>query len=326
MTSRLPFLAALLCGGCICAAPPAPGTDAADPLGPFFADAGPPPAPVLTVSGEQLLLGGVPLLPFGLRAANALDDDVTVAGTEIVDGLVSYLPTYRHFGVGAVAVGLQGGRGSTFTAYDEAGALGDDARARLTTLLDATAANGVAVAVMLFRAGRDAELLDETAVAAATANAATFLAAWDHVWIHALDDADAPEPFTHDVLADPGRHAELLGWIRAANPGILAVVGALGDLEARPGETAAPDPGSGRPALVFPHVRLDTADAPGVFNAFDEDRARADAAATFAAGGWFFWHSAWTDAVPPTWYVGGDGSGGLPGQLWLFEQFRELLK
>jgi len=311
--------------GCLCPAPAASGTDAADLLGPFITDAGTPPAPVLTVAGETLEMGGAPMRPFGLRLAGALDDNPDVAGLEILDGLVAYLPTYRYFGVGAVAVGLQGGYGGTFTAYDAAGGLAPDAQARLTTLLDATAAQGVAVAVMLFRAGRDGELADEVAVHAAAAAAAVFVSAWDHVWIDALDDVDAAAPFTHDVLADPGRHAELLGWIRAAAPSVLAVVGTLGDLESGAGETAAPLAGSGRPALVFPHPRLDDYDARGVFSAFEEDRARLDAGATFAAGGYFFWHSAWSDDFPPNWYVGGEGSSTVPGLLWLLDDFRALL-
>jgi hypothetical protein len=311
--------------GCLCAAPAAPGTDAADLLGPFIIDAGTPPAPVLAVAGETLQMGGMPMRPFGLRVAGALDDDPDVAGLEILEGLVAYLPTYRHFGVGAVAVGLQGGYGGTFTAYDAAGALTPEAQERLTTLLDATAAQGVAVAVMLFRAGRDGELADEAAVQAAAAGAAAFVSAWDHVWVDALDDVDADVPFTHDVLANPARHAEVLGWIRAAAPGLLAVAGTLGDLESGPGDTAAPLAGSGRPALVFPHPRLDDYDARGVYSAFEEDRARLDAGGTFAAGGYFFWHSAWSDHFPPNWYVGGDGSSTVPGLLWLFDDFRTLL-
>jgi len=268
------------------------------------------------------------MAPFGLRAANALEtveENVMAVEAPNVAGLIAFLPTYRHFAVGAVAVGLQSSRDGFYTLFAPDGSLLDGAPTeRLALLLDETAANGVAVAVMLLRAGRDGELEDEAAVEAAVRSATAFLGAWGHVWIHALDDVDAEEPFFHPVLAEPIRHAEVLGWIRSEDPDVLAVVGSLGDLAAGPAETAAPVPGSGRPALVFPHPRLDNYDNPGVFLDLDHNRARVDAGATFLAGGYFFWHAAWREQFPSSWHLGRDGTAALPGDLWLLEHFLAL--
>jgi hypothetical protein len=83
-----------------------------------------------------------------------------------------------------------------------------------------------------------------------------------------------------------------------------------------------------RGGIVVEYRRQDSYVDPGVFSASEQAEARADAQATFEAGGYWFWHSAWHQKADrpgwPRWDAGGEGTADDPGVSFVWSLLREL--
>src|ERR671916_2137122 len=98
----------------------------------------------LAVSGLDILVDGQPTKLWGVRVANALEDD------DHVERLIAALDEYQRHGINALTWFLQGGSSGTVDAFLPGGSLDEPVMARQRRLLDETAHRGVVVIVGYF--------------------------------------------------------------------------------------------------------------------------------------------------------------------------------
>jgi hypothetical protein len=281
--------------------------------------------PVLTREGDVFKLDGVPISPFGLRAANALQDDA------IAQRFVDAMDDMLEHGIQSFALTLQGGRhteggNSAFNAFAPDGSLKPAFAERLARVLDAAAEKGMVPVVTLFYRGRDQELQDETAVRRAVTETMTFLTSWRHAWIHMINEPYHPG-FRHEILTTPAGHVELYDLAKAVDPErIIYVTHESGANDGFLSDSWNRVPGLAPPAngdVVVEYTRYDRFDRPGIYTAEDRERTLADARASLAAQGYWFFHAAWHQKADeegwPRFDKGGLGTPDDPGVAFAWD-------
>ena len=285
--------------------------------------------PTLTISGTDLLLDGIQVAPFGLRAANALISTAKV--TELIDNL----DLFRSAGIQSINVSLQGAGTGNIQGFESNGALKDFHRNEMVRLLTATEKRKMVLVVTYFYFGTDQDLDDEQAVLYAIDEATVFLKPWRHIWVYAANEHGHGN-YDHDILVTVGRRQEIVDRIKALDSSRLVSVGGLpgtadsiGDINANTRATAASgDDGSGRPDVVVENTRTET--SKGVYSGAEKNTNRDRATDSRSNSGYWFWHSGWVqDAVPTAADVhfirGGQGTEGDEGDGWLYDHMTKLV-
>ncbi len=107
---------------------------------------------VLTAQGRRFALDGEPFEMWGLRLANALEDD------DHVERLIDHLDEYRSYGITAFSVFLQGALTGSANAFRADGSLVDAYMARLARIIEAADARRMVVNVGYLYQSRPAAL------------------------------------------------------------------------------------------------------------------------------------------------------------------------
>lgn len=287
----------------------------------------------LAVAGLDLLLDGEPTKLWGVRVANALEDDDHVAR------LLGALDSYQAHGFNALTWFLQGGSSGTVNPFREDGALDEAEMARQARLLDETGRRGMVAIVGYFYQRRP--LLPRTAadVERAVANATARLRPWDHVIVNVANEYHARQwAEKRDVypFQDPAAINRLVDAAREADPDRLVGGNAKGlDLVlpvARHAEVALHDDPGIAEELLFTHgvgkpvidvecggFALDVGH-PGIFTRdagfFYQAQVRS---AQAIRGKHVFFHAHWLQEPPRRFDLGGYGTAEDPGIHWFFD-------
>lgn len=286
--------------------------------------------PVLTRKHDTFKLDGRPISSFGIRVANALQND------EITQRLVEALDDLESHGMQSVALTIQGGRhteggNSAFNGFQADGSLDPRVADRLERVLAETAARNMVPVVTLFYRGRDQELDDVGAIRAAVVNTLEFLEPWSHAWVHLINEPNHPG-FDHEVLTTASGQAELYRLAKRTDPDRIVNVGPgpgandgfRVDTWARLPELQPPSDGN----VSIEYVQGDSYDAPGRFDADNRARARRHAEAAHRSGGYWFWHAGWHQKADtdgwPRFDKGGAGTADGPGVAFIWNLMREL--
>lgn len=292
--------------------------------------------PVLTREDGRFLLNGNPILPFGLRAANALQtDDIA---TRFIDGMEGML----EHGMQSFSLTIQGGRhthggNSAFNGYNPDGTLKLEYARRLARLLEEAGARQMVPVVVAFYRGRDQELVDEDAVRDAVRQTVTFLRPWRHVWINLINEPNHGG-YDHRILGTPEGQVALYELAKAIDRERIVYVshepgandGFLSDSWGRLREVSPPADGDVmiEYARGWSEGRYDSFREPGVFPAGWAEMAMRDAEAAFRRGGyWFFlacWHQKADAAGWPRFDKGGVGTAEDPGVAPVWDRMRAL--
>jgi hypothetical protein len=275
--------------------------------------------PILTREGELFKLDGVPIQRFGIRIANALEDDATA------QSLIDHLDLMKAHGIQSVNISLQGGRTGTANAFTANGSLKAAYAARAADILDALAAREMVGVITLFYQARDQELNGDEAARTAVTQTAQFLLPWRNVWLYVINEWYHPG-FNLQILRTAAGQAEIYDIIKSIDPQRVTFVsdaaGANDGFYANTGLTAA----NGQ--VVVEYVRQDEYETPGQFTAAQRNAAQQDAQTSFDNGGYWFWHAAWhqkTGAANwPRFDKGGAGTAADPGASFIWNKMREL--
>ncbi len=296
--------------------------------------------PVLTREANTFTLNGEPISRFGLRAANALQND------EITDRLIDALEDLKAHGIQSIAVTIQGGRyteggNSAFNGFKPDGTLEPEVSGRLVRLLDEMAQRDMVPVVMLFYRGRDQELADGDAVRNAVVSTIELLKPWPHTWVHVINEPNHGG-FDQQLLTTAEGQVELYRLARNTDPERIIYVshvsgandGFYSDTWGRISEVDPPTAGN----VSIEYVRGESYNTPGVYDEgdrpyqqdVDDYRALAidHARETYKAGGYWFWHAAWHQkADEPGWPrfdKGGVGTADDPGVSFIWDFMRDL--
>jgi hypothetical protein len=294
-----------------------------------------PGGPRLTRRDEAFLLDGVPISPFGLRAANVLQDDVIAHRfVDAMDGMLAH-------GIQSFSLTVQGGRytdrgNSSFNGYWPDGQLKPEYAARLAVVLDAAAARRMVPVIIFFYRGRDQELVDADAVRAAVRNTMAFLRPWRHAWVNVLNEPNH-RGYDHEILRTAAGQAELYRLAKSVDPERIVYVshepgandGFYSDSWGRIPEVTPPADGN----VMIEYARgwpqyYDSFASPGVFPDGWIARAIRDAEESVRAGGyWFFlaiWHQKSDADGWPRFDKGGAGTREDPGVGPVWDALRSL--
>ncbi|HKU95263.1 MAG TPA: hypothetical protein VJR58_08305 [Vineibacter sp.] len=199
-------------------------------------------ATIIAVDGDRFHINGNPTyagrhwrgsriegLLFNSRMANAIVDDenpTTRGAWSYADGdwsaerntreLIAALPDYRRHGLLAIALNLSGGSPQGYSwhqpwhicGFTADGTLKPDYAARLTALIGAADAQGMALILGLFYGRQSQRLRDEDAVRAAVTNTVDWLVAQGarNVLLEIGNEVDLPV-FAHPIIAADRCHA-----------------------------------------------------------------------------------------------------------------------
>ena len=172
----------------------------------------------LSVSGPDLLVDGRPTKLWGVRVANALEDD------DHVDRLIAALDEYQAHGFNALTRFLQGGSSGSVDAFLPDGSLDEAVLERQRRLLDETARRGMVAIVGYFYQRRPLRPRTAADVERAVANATAWLRPWDHVMVNVANEYHAAQwADKRDVYAfqDPSAINRLVDVAKAADPNRL---------------------------------------------------------------------------------------------------------
>jgi hypothetical protein len=143
---------------------------------------------------------------------------------------VAAMPSWRSAGLLAITVNFQGGSPQGYSkeqpwhnsAFEADGRLRPDYAARMAWIIERADELGMVVILGLFYFGQDERLSDETAVAAAVANATEWLVAggYANVIVEIANEIDVPR-YTHAILK-PERCHELIEKVQHASTGHVA--------------------------------------------------------------------------------------------------------
>ena len=273
--------------------------------------------PVLTRSGNFFLLDGVEIYRFGLRAANALQDDT------ITQRLIDNLDAMKNHGIQSVNVSLQGANTGITNAFNTDGTLISDYTSRLTIILDALAQREMVGVVTYFYQDRDQELANDDAVREAVQNATEFLLPWRNVWLYVINEP-GHQGFDRTILKTSSGQQEIYNLVKSIDSGRLVFV----SNSANDGFTAgtAATASNGNVAVEYP--RQDTYPQPGVFTSDERTQAQNDAMTTFNNTGYWFWHAAWHQKADasgwPKFDEGGQGTESDPGTSFIWNTMQSL--
>ncbi len=287
----------------------------------------------LSVSGLDLLLDGQPTKLWGVRVANALEDD------DHVERLIGALDEYQAHGFNALTWFLQGGSSGTVDAFRADGSLDEAVLARQRRLLDETARRGMVAVVGYFYQRRPLRPRTAADVERAVRNATVWLRPWDHVVVNVANEYHARQwAESRDVypFGDPAAINRLIDVAKEADASRLVGANAKGaDLVlpvARHADLALHDDPGIAEELLFTHAvgkpvvdvecggfALDVGH-PGVFTRdagfFFQNQVRS---AQAIRAKHIFFHAHWLQEPPRRFQLGGYGTAGDPGIHWYFD-------
>jgi hypothetical protein len=273
--------------------------------------------PVLTRSGNLFLLDGVEIHRFGLRAANALQDDT------ITQWLIDNLDAMKSHGIQSVNVSLQGANTGDTNAFNPDGTLIPAYTSRLANILDAIAQREMVGVVTYFYQQRDQGLADDDAVREAVQNATEFLLPWRNVWLYVINEP-GHQGFDRTILKTSAGQQEIFNLIKSIDSSRLVFVSNSANDGFSAGTAATAS--NGNVAAEYP--RQDEYAQPGVFTSAERTQAQNHATATFNNLGYWFWHAAWHQkADAPGWPKfdeGGQGTESDPGSSFIWNTMQSL--
>ncbi len=298
-----------------------------------------PIGPILSISGNQFLLNGTPVTPFGVRVFKGIVDDAQMTN------LINNLDIYKAHGVNSISISFQPGTSGNspydVSTFNADGSLNPVYTSRIARILDEAATRNMIVFVTYFVSSMDEKIavddINNTWLQNAVVNATNFLKPWKNVALYTVNEMGHPE-FNHSILLNinAANVNTILGWIKAIDPNRITQVGqgstvvstALGtecgnsDFCAGTGRIAVPE--INRPYVVIEYERQDLYTNPGVFTSNQITQAKSDAQATKSNGAYWFWHSAWHQIYPSNFDLGGDGSTLNPGVHWIYNHLANL--
>ena len=284
----------------------------------------------LAVRGLDLLVDGQPTKLWGVRIANALEDD------DHVERLLAKLDTYQRHGINALTWFLQGGSSGTVNAFRADGSLDAEVLARQARLLDETARRGMVVIIGYFYQRRPLLLRSADDVERAVAIATARLAPWEHVIVNVANEYHAAQwAEKRDVypFQEPDAINRLIDVAKEADPSRLVGGNAKGIDRvlpvARHAEIALHDDPGIAEELLFTHAvgkpvidvecggfALDHGH-PGIFTRdagfFYQAQVRS---AQAVQGKHLFFHAHWLQEPPRRVELGGYGTADDPGVHW----------
>lgn len=287
----------------------------------------------LTVDGRDLLVRGEPTELWGVRVANALEDDDHAAR------LIAALDTYRAYGINALTWFLQGGSSGSANAFREDGTLEPSYLLRMARLLEEAERRDMVTIVGLFYQRRPLRPRTAADVERAVAEATAWLRPYRLALVnianeyHAAQYAQARHIYPFN---DPAAINRLIDVARAADPGRLVGANAKGIEKVLPVARHADialhdDPGLAEELLFTHAVGKPTIDVecagfaldmghPGIFSRdaklFYETQVRSAGA---IRGKHVFFHAHWFQEPPRRFDLGGAGTPDDPGVRWFFE-------
>ncbi|MFN8524965.1 MAG: hypothetical protein U0821_17865 [Chloroflexota bacterium] len=294
---------------------------------------------MLATHGLDLLKDGQPTKLWGVRLANALEDD------EHAGRVIDALDDYADHGVNAVTWFLQGGSSGAANAVREDGSLDPAYANRMHRLLDAAVDREMITVVGIFYQGR--RLLPRTAraVERAVESVAKWLLPYRDVIVNVANEYHASAyDRVHQVypFGDPAAINHLIDVVRHADPERLVGANAK-QLElvlpvARHANVALhDDPGLSEQLLLEHGVGKPVIDVecggfafdmgrPGVFTAGEKlfHLAQIRSAASLRGKSVFF-HAHWFQEPPRRFDLGGYGDEQDRGVHWYFDMLAELL-
>lgn len=287
----------------------------------------------LRVEGSHLLVNGQPTKLWGVRVANALEDD------EHAGRLVAELDSYADHGINALTWFLQGGSSGTTNAFQEDGSLETTYLPRMDRLLHEADRRGMVVVVGYFYQHRPLRPRDQASVERSVTAATAWLPPYPHVIVNVVNEYHAAGyAATRDVYPfnDPSAINRLIDVARAADPKRIVGANAKG-LElvlpvARHAEVALHDDPGIAEELLFAHqigkpvvdvecggFALDIGN-PGIFSRdaviFYQAQVRS---AHALPGKSVFFHAHWFQEPPRRFGLGGYGTSQDPGVHWYFD-------
>ena len=188
----------------------------------------PLPTPVLTRASGVFKLDGDDIFLFGLRAVNALQDDGRM------QSLVAGFASMKVHGMQSFVVNFQGGRfeeggNSDFNGFNANGTLKVAFRDRLGALMDSAVIYRMVPVVQFFYRGRDQELTDDNAVRAAVVNLTSYLSAWQHLWIQAVNEPNHAGYVRTILASGTANFPEIYDSIIATDTDRIAYVESVAD-------------------------------------------------------------------------------------------------
>jgi hypothetical protein len=310
--------------------PPGPSTptDPPDPTDPTDPPDPPDTAGLLYID-RTFVLDGRPIAQFGLRAANAMQDDA------ILDGFIAALDMLKLQGLESVAVSMQGGRyteggNSSMNAYSADGSIKPEFATRLTRLLDEAAARDMVVVVMMFYRGRDQELEDAAAVKNAVEQTTALTIPWRNAWFHVINEP-GHSGYDQEILTSSSGQVEIYQLIKSIDPQRITHVSTTdgandGFHSGTSGRRVEHVESAGN--VIIEYVHEDSFDNPGVFTSSERSTAVDRARANHANGAYWFWHAGWHQKADepgwPRWDAGGTGTSDDPGVSFIFDEMKTL--
>ncbi len=286
----------------------------------------------ITVRGQELLVRGEATKLWGVRLANALEDD------DHVERVVAALDTYRAHGINALTWFLQGGSSGGTNAFAEDGSLVSAYLPRMARLLDAAAARGMVTIVGYFYQRQTLRPRTAADVERAVREATAWLRPYPLVMVNVVNEYHAAQyANTRDIypFGDPAAINRLIDAAKGADPARLVGGNAKGTAFVLPVAQHAEialhdDPGIAEELLFTHRVNKPVIDVecagfaldmghPGIFTRdakmFYETQVRS---AHALPGKHVFFHAHWFQEPPRRFELGGDGTESDPGVRWYF--------
>jgi hypothetical protein len=288
---------------------------------------------VLAIDGLDLLVETNPTKLWGVRVANALEDD------DHVERLLAALQSYQAHGINALTWFLQGGSSGTVNAFREDGALEAAYLPRMERLLDETARRGMVAIVGYFYQNRPLRPRTAAGVERAVAAATEWLRPYRHAIVNVANEYHAAGYDKTRLVfpfGDPAAINRLIDVVRATDPERIVGANAKG-IElvlpvARHADLALhDDPGIAEELLCTYEVGKPVVDVecggfaldighPGIFSRdavlFYQAQVRS---AQALRGKSVFFHAHWFQEPPRRFELGGYGTQDDPGVHWYFD-------
>jgi hypothetical protein len=275
--------------------------------------------PILTYDTGKFKLDGDLISPFGIRVANALENDT------ISKRLIENLDSMKSYGIHSVNISLQGARTGSANAFNSDGTLKSEYVNRLENILNALADRNMVGVVTYFYQARDQELDGDDAVRVAVVDATLVLKPWRNVWLYTINEW-YHDGFDQPIIKTAAGQREIYNLIKGIDPQRITFVsdvsGANDGFIANTGRTAS------KGNVVVEYRRQDAYAPPGIFTMDERVQAQIDAEITYNTGGYWFWHAAWHQKADiegwPRFDRGGEGSLDSPGSSFIWNTLKYL--